>query len=63
MTKKIDPDLKALKAAGKALEKSTSRHMLEANLNFLWDRFITHPGDHLPEHLRVNWISKGRKTT
>jgi hypothetical protein len=51
MTKRIDPDLKVLMAAGRALEKSTSRRMLEINLKFLWDRFIVHPGKHLPPHL------------
>lgn len=36
-------DLRALKDACKALERSTSTKMLYANLVFLWDRFVTHP--------------------
>jgi hypothetical protein len=44
MTKRIrDKDLLALKGAIRALDKSTSQRMLMANLQFLWDRYITHP--------------------
>lgn len=53
MTKKIDPDIKALRAACKALEKSTSRKMLLANLEFINDRFVTHPAKSLPKHLKI----------
>lgn len=47
-----DKDLLALKGAVRALNKSTSRRLLVANLSFLWDRFVTHPGKHLPKQLR-----------
>lgn len=52
--KRRDPDISALKACVLGLNKSTSRRMLEANLRFLWDRYITHPSPELPEHLRPN---------
>lgn len=52
MTKRIDPDVLALKQAVKALNKSTSRRMLKANLDFLVDRYLTHPTKALPEHLK-----------
>lgn len=43
-TKRIrDKDILALGGAIRALEKSTSREMLRANLDFLWDRYIAHP--------------------
>lgn len=53
MTKKLVPDVLALKRAIRALNGSTSRKMLRANLAFLVDRYITHPSAGLPEHLRV----------
>jgi len=40
MTKRIDPDVKALRAAVKAL-LATSPRMRRSTLEFLWDRFIT----------------------
>ena len=43
MTKKLDPDLKALRGAVKALRASSSRRMLKVNMDYLWDRFVTHP--------------------
>lgn len=42
MTKKLDPDIKALRGAARALQCSTPR-MLRANLEFLWDHFIEPP--------------------
>lgn len=51
MGKKLDRDVKALRDAARALEKSTSPQMLRANLEFLWDRFIDHPARDLPDHL------------
>lgn len=51
-TKKVDPDLSALKAAHKALLKSSSKRMLRANLDFLVDCFLVHPSKNLPEHLK-----------
>ena len=42
MTKPLDPDLKALCGAVRALKGSTPR-MLRANMNYLWDRFVLHP--------------------
>jgi len=47
--KRLDPDIKALRGAVRALKGSSSPKMLRANLEFLWDRFIEHPpsdGDH-----------------
>ena len=38
-----DPDVVTLQRACRALEQSTSTRMLIANLNFLWDRYVTHP--------------------
>ena len=52
--KKTDPDLLALKQCIRALSKCTSRRMLRANLDFLFDKFITHPDSELPERLRFN---------
>lgn len=50
--KRQDHDILALKQAVKALNRSTSRKLLEANLRYLWGRYITHPSSSLPEHLR-----------
>lgn len=41
MTKRLDPDLKWLRAADKAL-RLTSERMREATLRFLWDKFVAH---------------------
>jgi hypothetical protein len=38
-----DPDVRALVAACKALEGSTSTRTLHANLRFLWDRYVVNP--------------------
>lgn len=43
MTKKLDSDIKVLRAAARALNGSSSQKMLRANLEFLWDRYIEHP--------------------
>ena len=43
MTKRLDPDIKTLRAAVRALQGSSSRRMLKTNMNYLWDRFIAHP--------------------
>jgi hypothetical protein len=53
MTKALDPDVKALSHAVRALDRSSSRRMLLANLEFLWDRYFGNPTDRLlPDHLR-----------
>jgi hypothetical protein len=52
MSKKVDPNIICLRAACKALDKSTSRKMLRANLEFLLDRYLFHPSRFLPAHLR-----------
>ena len=39
----MDQDIKVLRVCAKALEKSTSPRMLRANLEFLWDRFVSNP--------------------
>jgi hypothetical protein len=49
-------DLVALSEAIHALDKSTSRKMLEANLRFLWSRYLTHPSPELPEHLKLQVV-------
>jgi hypothetical protein len=43
MSKKVDPDVSALKASVKALNRCTSPAMIRATLEFLWDRYIVHP--------------------
>lgn len=50
---KSDPDIDALKKCVAALNKSSSQVMLRANLEFLNDRFLNHPSDQLPDHLKT----------
>lgn len=38
MTKRLDPDIKALGACVRALDESSSLRLLRANMEFLWDR-------------------------
>lgn len=57
MTKPIDPDLKALHGAVRALEGSSSMRMLQVNMDYLWDRFVEHP----PKHLVAALAGKGEK--
>lgn len=52
MSRRYDPDVLALKHAVKALCRSTSPRMLEANLAFLWDYFLSRPSQNVPDHLR-----------
>lgn len=40
-----DPDVRALTAACKAIERSTSTQMIHATLRFMWDRYLVHPPD------------------
>lgn len=40
-SKAIDPDVKALRAACRAL-MATSPRMQEATCRYLWDKFVTH---------------------
>jgi hypothetical protein len=49
---KLDNDIEVLRYARTALNHSTSRRMLEANLEFLWDYYIGRPSKSLPKHLR-----------
>lgn len=51
MTKPIDRDILSLRAAVRALNLSTSRRMLRANMEFLYDRFLNRPSPYLPKHL------------
>lgn len=51
-TKRVDPNISALKGAGKALNKCTSRRALVATLEFLWDFYIGHPSKGLPKRLK-----------
>jgi len=52
MTKPLDQDAKVLAQTIKALDQSTSRRMLRANLDFLRDRYFINPARNLPEHLK-----------
>jgi hypothetical protein len=52
MAKKNDPDIKALRAAIRALSKSSSKRMLHANMRYLWDLFVVHPPKDLPDNLK-----------
>ena len=56
MTKPKNPDIMALERCAKALEKSTSRKMLEANLRYLWDRYIGHPAKEVQELFRFKKV-------
>jgi hypothetical protein len=51
-SRRVDPDLSARKACSKALNRSSSRPMLKANLEFLYDRFIFHPSPEIAPHLQ-----------
>lgn len=42
LTKRLDPDFKGLKGCVRAMECVTPR-MRKATLEFLWDRYVTHP--------------------
>lgn len=52
--KNNDPDIIALKRAKAALLKSSSKKMMRANLNYLYDYFVTNP----PESLQAHWKNK-----
>jgi hypothetical protein len=52
VSKPVDPNILCLRAACKALDKSTSRKMLRANLEFLLDRYVFHPSKDLPARLQ-----------
>lgn len=43
MTKKLDRDLKVLKACVRAIKKSSCERMVKANVEYLYDRFVRHP--------------------
>jgi len=43
MSKRLDPDIKALRACVRALKASSSPKMLLANMEFLYDRFVRNP--------------------
>jgi hypothetical protein len=51
MSKRTDPDMSCIKACCRALNRSTSRRMLRANLDFLVDRYLTNPPHTLPKRL------------
>jgi hypothetical protein len=54
MNKKPDRNISALRGAIKSLNRSTSRQMLKANLDFIWDYFIAHPSRELPNRLKAD---------
>ena len=43
MTKPLDPDVKVLRAAVRAIEQSSSPRMKKANVEFLYDRYVRNP--------------------
>lgn len=51
-TKTKDLNILALKKAVAALKLSTSRQMLKANLDYLYDAFITHPAKETEEYFK-----------
>ena len=46
-----DCDITALVNCVNALDASSSMKMVRANLEFLWDRYITHPSHYIPGRL------------
>ena len=50
MSKRLNPDIKALRGAVRALDNSSSLKMLRVNLEFLWDSYIGHPHPETVEH-------------
>lgn len=40
MSKKLDPDIKVLRAVQRALVRSSSPRMLRANLRYFWGRYM-----------------------
>lgn len=53
--RKMDPDIKALAVACRALDGSSSQRMLRANLVFLWDRYVLHPTEHAKSLPAESW--------
>ena len=53
MTKRLDPDLKAIGNAVRALKESSSLRMLRANMDYLWDRFAARPRPDDLQHIRA----------
>lgn len=49
---KEDIDVKVLIMCVVALNRCSSRRMLKATLEFLYDRFIRHPSQDIPDHLK-----------
>jgi hypothetical protein len=47
-------DIKAIDLAIKALNMSTDRKSLQANINFITDYYIGHPSGSLPKHLNTH---------
>jgi len=45
-------DIRALNLCVDALDGCTSIRMVKATLDFMTDRYLTHPSPQLPEHLR-----------
>ena len=50
MTKPLDPDVKALCGAMRALDGSSSLKMIHVNVEYLWDRYIGHISQATVEH-------------
>ncbi len=51
MTKRIDPDLLALKRMNKAIQNCSCKRMVKANLVYLWDKYVIN-SNKLPSELR-----------
>ncbi len=58
MSKRMDPDVKALKAAVRALNQCRSSNMVRATLDFLWDRYLIHPSSELPARLHPDYVGE-----
>lgn len=43
MSKRLDSDIKALRACVRALDRSSSPRMLKANVEYLYDRYVRNP--------------------
>ena len=57
MTKKLDPDIKALRACVRALDQSSNKRMLRANIEFLYDRYVRNPPDYIKERYATDLLA------
>jgi hypothetical protein len=57
MSKKLDPDFRALKMCVKALTKVSTPRMVRPTLEYLIDRFILHPREARQEERRKRIVT------